>query len=110
MSYEFYPNSKLKTQNSKLPKGGDLPWTAMILLILEPYATTDLLECKENNNVSRCTRPAGLCRARARSPAPLGRDAGVRAAARADVRRPEVVVPRRADHRQQPDGRPPRLG
>jgi hypothetical protein len=29
---------------SSLPRGGDQPWTAMALLILESFATTDLPE------------------------------------------------------------------
>ena len=46
----------------------------------------------------------------ARPPRVLARPPDLRAAARPERGGPALELPRRADHRQQPDGRPPRLG
>jgi hypothetical protein len=43
-------------------------------------------------------------------PRALGARAGLRAPRGPEPRRPEILLPRRADHREQPDGRPSRLG
>src|SRR6478736_199070 len=61
-------------------------------------------------NVPTGQLEARLRRAGARDPGPVARPPDVRPIARAERRRAEVELPRRADHRQQPDGRPSRLG
>ena len=43
-------------------------------------------------------------------PRVLGPQPGLREAAQPNRGKPALVLPRRPDHRQQPDGRPPRLG
>ena len=55
-------------------------------------------------------RQARLRRPGARAAPGVGRAAHVRPAARPERRRAALELPRRADHGQQPDGRPPRLG
>ena len=59
--------------------------------------------------------PTRQCEARprcpgARDPRRVARAADIRTAPCPERGRPEMELPRRADHRQQPDGRPPRLG
>ena len=61
-------------------------------------------------NVPTRQLEARLRRPGARDPGPLARPADVRPAPRAERRRPDVELPRRPDHGQQPDGRPSRLG
>ena len=60
--------------------------------------------------VSTCTPATGSACARARDSRPVGGAQDVRATARTERRPRALVVPRRAHHGQQPDGRPPRLG
>ena len=55
-------------------------------------------------------QPTRLRRPGARPAPGVGGPAHVRAAPGAERGRPALELPRRADHRQQPDGRPPRLG
>ena len=56
------------------------------------------------------TAQARLRRPGARAAPGVGRAADLRPAARPERGRPALELPRRADHRQQPDGRPPRVG
>ena len=53
---------------------------------------------------------ARSCRPGVRDPGSVARASDLRAAACPERGRAEVELPRRADHGQQPDGRPPRLG
>ena len=61
-------------------------------------------------NVPTRQLEARSCRPGVRDPGSVARASDLRAAARPERGRAAMELPRRADHRQQPDGRPSRLG
>src|SRR5437762_4313407 len=84
--------------------GEELP----VLPALTTLAST--LNIPDGQTVSAAAPNPRQRGARARDPGLVGEGACLRPAAGAEPRRPALELHRRADHREQPDGRPPRLG
>src|SRR5262249_11257841 len=69
-----------------------------------PHGEVSAHALRESRDASQLPRPGE------RGPQALGRGWRLRPPPRQEPRQAALVVPRRAHHRQQPDGRPPRLG
>ena len=76
----------------------------------KPGGRSARLRADATEPVPSCRRPARPAGTGASHPRPLARAGHLRTTPRPERRQSALVVPRRADHRQQPDGRPSRLG